>query len=598
MQSGSVSRRRIFQLFRYSTPLENGWHVQSAKCSGLRFKNINIVHCLPCRRGSRDDSCRFRNFRFLFFEGGQVTKYEARSPQQATMLASVQLEWNIPLRPTHIAKTKAVLAGALLPVLREQMAQMTSSRSIYRPAEPGIRLTCDTCSTSIFMCSWVCLTCGREACSACFAKLVSFVDCESAGYAQHLRTEPEFMKCSPSTRSGTTAYHDHSQFVPVTSVREHEIGEAIRAMDELVSRSPPRERAAATAVPGNVVRSSGGDRALQRRSTRPTLEMPTHEISALTDEVFFDVWAKGEPLLVTNVPLRWTPQHFMAQHGQSSCEVVECQTGQTSSSTVEAFFLGFGNHAKKGGKCLKLKDWPPEKDFQSDFGDLYEDFNQAVPVPNVVRRDGVLNLASHFHPQAVPPDLGPKMYNAYANPKGTSRGSHGSTKLHMDMADALNIMTHATDLPGGQSGAAAWDIFRAQDSNKIREFMRKKFPNLPTGQDPIHSQQVYLDDTHLAELQRHAGVTSYRVYQKAGEAVFIPAGCAHQQVCNLSDCIKIAIDFVSLENIDRCGKLTHEFREQKGEDGKVWKEDVLQLQMMMWFAWLSCCAWEARDQKP
>lgn len=29
--------------------------------------------------------------------------------------------------------------------------------------------------------------------------------------------------------------------------------------------------------------------------------------------------------------------------------------------------------------------------------------------------------------------------------------------------------------------------------------------------------------------------------------------CAHQ-VCNASDCIKIAIDFVSLENIERCWK--------------------------------------------
>ncbi|KAJ7789241.1 hypothetical protein B0H14DRAFT_2397649, partial [Mycena olivaceomarginata] len=77
-----------------------------------------------------------------------------------------------------------------------------------------------------------------------------------------------------------------------------------------------------------------------------------------------------------------------------------------------------------------------------------------------------------------------------------------------------------------------------------------------------------------------------------GEAVFIPAGCAHQ-VCNLSDCIKIAIDFVLLENIERCAKLTKEFREQINIiDGKAWKEDVLQSKAMMWFAWLSCCRWD------
>jgi lysine-specific demethylase 3 len=50
--------------------------------------------------------------------------------------------------------------------------------------------------------------------------------------------------------------------------------------------------------------------------------------------------------------------------------------------------------------------------------------------------------------------------------------------------------------------------------------------------------------------------------------------------------MKIAIDFVSPENIDRCEKLTKEFREQNQR--KAWKENVLQLRTMMWFAWQSC----------
>jgi len=50
--------------------------------------------------------------------------------------------------------------------------------------------------------------------------------------------------------------------------------------------------------------------------------------------------------------------------------------------------------------------------------------------------------------------------------------------------------------------------------------------------------------------------------------------------------MKIAIDFVSPENIDRCEGLTKEFREQN--QSMQWKEDVLQLRTMMWFAWLSC----------
>lgn len=59
------------------------------------------------------------------------------------------------------------------------------------------------------------------------------------------------------------------------------------------------------------------------------------------------------------------------------------------------------------------------------------------------------------------------------------------------------------------------------------------------------------------------------------------------QVRNLSDSIKIAIDFVSPQSIHLCEKLTEQFREQNGVT--AWKEDVLQLRSMAWFAWLSCC---------
>lgn len=64
------------------------------------------------------------------------------------------------------------------------------------------------------------------------------------------------------------------------------------------------------------------------------------------------------------------------------------------------------------------------------------------------------------------------------------------------------------------------------------------------------------------------------------------------QVANLADCIKVAIDFVSPENVARCERLTKEFREQN--QSMVWKEDVLQLKAMMWFAWLSCSRQEAQ----
>jgi [histone H3]-dimethyl-L-lysine9 demethylase len=63
----------------------------------------------------------------------------------------------------------------------------------------------------------------------------------------------------------------------------------------------------------------------------------------------------------------------------------------------------------------------------------------------------------------------------------------------------------------------------------------------------------------------------------------------------MSDIIKVAVDFVSPENVDRCVKLTKEFQEVN--TSKAWKEDVLQLYSMLWFAWQSCSLQERKDSE-
>lgn len=126
------------------------------------------------------------------------------------------------------------------------------------------------------------------------------------------------------------------------------------------------------------------------------------------------------------------------------------------------------------------------------------------------------------------------MYNALASED--TPGTLGTTKLHMDMADAVNIMVHS-ESTGGEQGSAVWDIYRAEDSEKIREYL-KRFPSpfklkqrsdgsIPD-QDPIHMQGFYLDSVKREELYKEFNVFSHRIYQKPGQAVFIPAGCAHQ----------------------------------------------------------------------
>ena len=120
---------------------------------------------------------------------------------------------------------------------------------------------------------------------------------------------------------------------------------------------------------------------------------------------------------------------------------------------------------------------------------------------------------------------GPKMYIAHAAPQDDVH--HGSTRLHFDLTNALNVMLWAASQPDGTPGAAIWHIFHASDSSILRKFLREN--GYHTGaDDPIHSQSIYLTPSMLDALYTKYNVRPYTIIQHPGDAVFIPAGCAHQ----------------------------------------------------------------------
>jgi lysine-specific demethylase 3 len=176
---------------------------------------------------------------------------------------------------------------------------------------------------------------------------------------------------------------------------------------------------------------------------------------------------------------------------------------------------------------------------------LYNEFAASVPLPEYVLVDGPYNIASYLSKRLPKLDLGetlshrlrgkvydtrvtlgPKMYNAHGT--NTKKGSRGSTPLHMDASDAVNMLAYACETPQKSRGHAVWDIFKAGDSEAIRRCLRDKHPKLGADEDPIHLQQFYLDDDVIADLWQKFGVRSHRILQTPGQAVFIPAGCAHQ----------------------------------------------------------------------
>lgn len=282
---------------------------------------------------------------------------------------------------------------------------------------------------------------------------------------------------------------------------------------------------------------------------------------------------------------------------------------------------------------LKLKDWPPGEQFGVSLSRHEVDINEGFPfqmwthpkdsrvsLMNMATRlvtpeppsssDGGGSGAAGTAPPELPdvnrPDLGPKMYTAYGHPDNLSApGGVGNscTRLHCDMSDAVNILIDiggvketaksAADAAGGAKMVAGigldvgavWYIWRQDQRQALSSFLRARAasyraPLPPSAVDDahaIHDQTYFIHDSHLSEL-RAAGLAPWIIHQRLGDGIMVPAGCPHQ-VRNVRSCIKVAVDFVSPENVGQYLALCAEYR--RLPEGHRAREDKLGVKLML-----------------
>ncbi|KAF7984188.1 hypothetical protein HWV62_15956 [Athelia sp. TMB] len=328
---------------------------------------------------------------------------------------------------------------------------------------------------------------------------------------------------------------------PVTRFETAELAEAVAKATQLLAKNP-------TSI-------------LRRYPCHgPEPPIPNREaayFSHLSVELgdFKQAWSQGVPVVITDAQMETIgPDYFIKKFPQMKVDLEDCETGAHLSKrpTVAEFLHDFGRSIDPS-KTWKLKDWPPTASFRSTFGDLFYAFMNGVPIPDMCRSDGIHNLAAH-----MPVGKGPK-------------------------PDLVNVMVWAADIAPGEPGFALWHIFPATSSNCLRQFLISDVGY--TGvDDPIHSQTVCMTPSLLNQLFLSRGVRPCTIKQYAGDAVFIPAGCAHQ-VSNAADAIKIACDFVDVDNLAETQGLVSEFRLQRIATGSG--DDVLQLYNTLWHAWCS-----------
>ncbi|KAJ1553473.1 hypothetical protein HK405_007804, partial [Cladochytrium tenue] len=320
-------------------------------------------------------------------------------------------------------------AQVFVDILERELAHANRTPSFNWPAlalrSGESRQLCDNCLTSIFSGYWFCGFCGKELCMDCYESEWPLEDAV-------------VRRCASSDRNSFLV-HGKPQFLAITKIPREKLSAMVEAAKRYIAPHTPL-----SSVELGPISPDGYD---FLSDTMDFLRIGPDYSPEASFEAFVEEWFRTRPVVCTIskdvVKADWSPAFFVENFGDETPNVVDCATKGAQSMRVADFFAGFDSEANRKmyrGKAIiwKLPDWPTKMDFKDKLPAHFLDYEACLPFPRYTTRTGDRNLAARLPKSNLPPDLGPKMYIAYGSPD-----SVGTTPLHLDMADAVNIMMYA-----------------------------------------------------------------------------------------------------------------------------------------------------------
>lgn len=238
------------------------------------------------------------------------------------------------------------------------------------------------------------------------------------------------------------------------------------------------------------------------------LYCPTARDIQLGDlEHFQKHWCKGEPVIVRKVNeltsgLSWMPlvmckalhekidSRVAKGEGRLDAKATNCMDWCEVEVKIFDFFRGYSEgrmFPNMWHKMLKLKDVVllPRHSVEFVSSLPYQQYTNP--------KRGFLNLATKLPAKSLKPDLGPKPYIAYGHAEELGRGD-SVTKLHYDMSDVVNILTHIHEVSLRETQLdkikAVKKRHMAQDKKENEEYVKVDHTNLSNGNCSVNITEM------------------------------------------------------------------------------------------------------------
>ncbi|EPZ32291.1 JmjC domain-containing protein [Rozella allomycis CSF55] len=480
-------------------------------------KNMYCMSCLFVN--PHPECCIFRNFRVIG-SGNSFLFMDFKQSIKVLNASGESVNVTKPQIPTNVKDycLDYILFNLKEVIEEDLLSIMNSSKSNYffRPMNYRNRQLCDKCKSSIFCLFHMCVFCGKELCHKCFLNI-------------HVQ------KTTCATKQ---IFHKSNHFILIIQ-RNLEIFNKI----------------------SNQIRNYKRLKLFDPKNSE-TVQIESKEFMAIPKlQDFQKYWKKHFVIIIKKLNFDahlFSPERICSLYGDQTVRVLgpNLKAPGPKNMTFNEFFQDFSQTRTKA--AMKISDWPLTDSFKQLFYEM-------MPLKEYIFDDGAYNLMKYLPESYLVPDLGPKMYAAYS-----CKRNKGTTALHVDVTDAVNVLLHAEN-----GGSATWHIFHSAHSETISRFLS---PSKRVSH-PIHEQLYYLHEADLESLYVKHGIIPLTIVQEVGDAVFIPAGFPHQ-VRNNDNCVKLAMDFVSPENVEQSLRLAEEFRHLS--DTNMRKEDILGLKNLLY----------------